>query len=327
MITQTINLNMVPGSVYPVIHVNQYDNDSGALKFNLYTGSTAFSIPSSSAIVINGTKPDGYGFSYTATYSGNVVTANVTQQMTAVAGEVKCELRITKSSNVVGTQNFTLMVEPAALDDNTIISNSDIPAIAAAADYAAQAAQSATTAATTLASAKRLSPVTSIASGTNLNNLTTPGEYYVSSTPIAQTLTNWPFSGVGRLTVETSVSSSTYLRQTASRVAGTEILNRYSTDGGSTWSDWAGSNVVSVLLGPGETATFNISNYIAMIVCKRSTHNYVGVVTYADSDVLILSSAGTIPTVTTEANSNTVTVKNNHANTSFPVMFITKALT
>ena len=64
-----------------------------------------------------------------------------------------------------------------------------------------------------------------------------------------------------------------------------------------------------------------------MIVCKRSTHNYVGVVTYADSDVLILSSAGTIPTVTTEANSNTVTVKNNHANTSFPVMFITKALT
>ena len=63
MITQTINLNMVPGSVYPVIHVSQYDNDSGALKFNLFNGS-AFSVPAGSAVVINGTKPDGYGFSY-----------------------------------------------------------------------------------------------------------------------------------------------------------------------------------------------------------------------------------------------------------------------
>lgn len=140
MITQTINLNMVPGAVCPVIHVNQYDNDSGALIFKLYNNGSAFSITSGSAVVINGTKPDGYGFSYSASYSGNTVTANVTQQMTAVSGEVKCELRITKGTNTVGTQNFTLMVEPAALDENTVVSDSDIPAIAAAADYAAQAA-------------------------------------------------------------------------------------------------------------------------------------------------------------------------------------------
>lgn len=149
MITQTINLNMVPGAVYPVIHVNQYDNDSGALIFKLFNGS-AFSIPSGSSVVINGTKPDGYGFSYSASYSGNTVTADVTQQMTAVAGEVKCELRITNGNNIIGTQNFTLMVEPAALDENTVISDSDIPAIAAAADYAAEAAASAAEAAATV---------------------------------------------------------------------------------------------------------------------------------------------------------------------------------
>lgn len=159
MVTQTINLNMVPGAVCPVIHLNQYDKDADSLKFNLYDNSGSFSIPSSSAIVLNGTKPDGYGFSYSATYSGNEVTASVDEQMTAVAGEVKCELRITKSGNVVGTQNFILMVEPAALDENTVISDSDIPAIAAAADYAAEAASSAAEAASTLSSTVKKSDI------------------------------------------------------------------------------------------------------------------------------------------------------------------------
>lgn len=158
MVTQTINLNMVPGSVYPVVHVNQFDNDAGALIFKLYNGA-AFSIPSSSAVVINGTKPDGYGFTYPATYSGNTVTADLTEQMTAVVGEVKCELRITKGTNVVGTQDFILLVEPAALDENTVISDSDIPAISAASTYASEAAASAADAATTLASAVKYTDI------------------------------------------------------------------------------------------------------------------------------------------------------------------------
>ena len=166
MVTQTINLSMVPGAVNPVIHVSQYDSDEDALVFNLYAGA-AFVLPVGSAAVINGTKPDGYGFTYNATsQSGNTVTFDVTQQMTAVVGEVRCELRISDSDNVVGTQNFTLMVEQAALDQNTVISDSDIPAIAAAADYAvaaaasaADAADSAADAASTLASAVKYTDI------------------------------------------------------------------------------------------------------------------------------------------------------------------------
>lgn len=157
MVTQTINLNMVPGSVCPVIHVSQYDNDEDALVFNLYQGSTPFT--AGTTAIIEGTKPDGYGFTYAASYSDNTVTADLTQQMTAVSGEVRCELRISDSDNVVGTQNFILMVEPAALDDNTVVSDSDIPAIAAAADYAAEAAASAADAATTLASAVKYTDI------------------------------------------------------------------------------------------------------------------------------------------------------------------------
>jgi len=246
MITQTINLNMVPGSVYPVIHVSQYDNDSGALKFNLFNGS-AFSVPAGSAVVINGTKPDGYGFSYSATYSGNVVTANVTQQMTAVAGEVKCELRITKNSDIIGTQNFTLMVEPAALDNNTVISDSDIPAIAAAADYAASASSSASAAATsaadaasTLAQTKRLGGVTAVSNGTDLNTMTSIGEYQFSSNT-ASTLVHCPITIGGRLTVEAGIgiNSSQYIRQTIMRYnRADEIFTRVSVDTGSNWTNW-----------------------------------------------------------------------------------------
>lgn len=273
MITQTINLSMVPGVVCPAIHVSQYDNDSGELIFNLYTASGAFSIPGSSAVVINGTKPDGYGFSYSATYSGNVVTADLTQQMTAVVGEVKCELRITKGSDVIGTQNFTLVVEPAALDNNTVISDSDIPAIAAAADYAAEAASSAADAASTLASAvkytdiyngldysgtaqkkpldalqgailqtqgKKLGGITSLSNGADLNTITRIDEYQFSSNT-ASTLVHCPITIGGRLTVEggIGITSSQYIRQTIRRYnRAEEIFTRVSADAGVNWTNW-----------------------------------------------------------------------------------------
>lgn len=235
MLTQTINLNMVPGSIYPVIHVNQYDNDSGALIFKLYQG-TAFSIPSSSAVVISGTKPDGYGFSYSATYSGNTVTADVTQQMTAVAGEVKCELRITKGTDVIGTQNFTLMVEPAALDENTVISDSDIPAIAAASTYASQAASAA--AIVQAASSLTNGIPTSVNSG-SINDIVTPGFYVLTTGNVS----DLPEGTNGNLWVYyTYTGSTTALRQIFMRIGtpGTNDNNIYvrqRTNTG-TWGSW-----------------------------------------------------------------------------------------
>lgn len=129
MITQSINLNLIPGGVLPRINVSQYDKGSRTLQFNLYNGSTAFSIPSSSAITIQGTKADNTGFQYSCTYSGSVVTADLAQQMTAFAGEVTCEIVITKSGNILGTANFILNVEQAALSDDIVISDTDLPLI------------------------------------------------------------------------------------------------------------------------------------------------------------------------------------------------------
>ena len=107
----------------------------------MYDGDTPFVIPTGAAVLINGTKPDGTGFSYSAaSWSGNTVVCNVTTQMTAVQGDILCELRIRTSSQIIGSLNFVLRVEPSALDDDSVISETEIPLIEQAVEIAANLA-------------------------------------------------------------------------------------------------------------------------------------------------------------------------------------------
>lgn len=128
MTTQTFNLELVPKGVPPIVHVSQYDKGQ-TWKFNILFNNQAFSIPSGSSVNIRGTKPDGRGFMYACEYSGSEVTATEEQQMTAVAGDTTCELQITKGTEIIGTLNFILRVEAAALSDDAVISETDIPMI------------------------------------------------------------------------------------------------------------------------------------------------------------------------------------------------------
>lgn len=133
MITQSLNTNLIPGQVNPRINVSQYDKSSRTLSFALYNGSQAFNITSGMTALIEGTKPDGHGFQYNAsvTTGSNIVTATLTEQMACVAGEVICEIVILKTGKRLATANFVLAVEPAALKDSAIISDSELPLIIA----------------------------------------------------------------------------------------------------------------------------------------------------------------------------------------------------
>ena len=156
MTTQIIRLNMIPGGVMPVVYASQYDNQTNALIFELYNGDLPFSVPSGAAVLLNGTKPpvNGQvtGFSYSASsVIGNRVVCNVTQQMTAVHGNVLCELRVRTATQIIGSINFVLKVERSALNDDTVLSETDIPLIERAIDIAAdldESLQRAETAAT-----------------------------------------------------------------------------------------------------------------------------------------------------------------------------------
>ena len=144
MITQSINLNLIPGGVLPRFNVSQYDKGSRALQFNLFSGSLPFEVPEGSTVTIQGTKKDMTGFQYPCTYQGSLVLSDLYDQMTVLAGEVTTELVITDTNlNILGTCNFIIDVEQAALSKDIPISETELPLLQEAIQAAAEAKASA----------------------------------------------------------------------------------------------------------------------------------------------------------------------------------------
>ena len=77
--------------------------------------------------------------------------------------------------------------------------------------------------------------VTAIASGSNLNNYTTPGTYSVANYSAATGITNMPVIQAGRLIVAYGAGGTDYKRQIYIPYGSNDIYIRYKTD---SWSDW-----------------------------------------------------------------------------------------
>ena len=132
---RTINrsLDMVPGMVPQVIKVGQYDDDFQIL-FELYSHEDTFTVPSGTTAEVRGTKRDGNGFSADCTVSSKTVnqvtiytvTVSGDKQMTAVKGDQIFEILLINSGRELSSANFILHVERAAMDMDTIVSDSKI---------------------------------------------------------------------------------------------------------------------------------------------------------------------------------------------------------
>lgn len=125
MITQEFNLNMIPDSAPVVVHVNQYDIGEGRLIISLYKDSSPYNPAIGATVAIQGMKADKHGFNYAASLSGNVVTADVTEQMTAAAGIARCQVVVSEGENETGTFVFFLDVQRSALPADADMSASD----------------------------------------------------------------------------------------------------------------------------------------------------------------------------------------------------------
>jgi hypothetical protein len=122
---QTINLNLVPGKVRPVVHASQYDVGR-TFRCNLFDGSLAYTLDAAAEVSIEGQKPDSCIFIYEVSHGAtSYVDITTTEQMTAVSGITECELRIRLNGSDVGTANFLLEVEKASTENGTL-SDSDI---------------------------------------------------------------------------------------------------------------------------------------------------------------------------------------------------------
>lgn len=147
MITINTILDMRPGAVPKIIHLSQYDSDF-SLVFRLHASFGTLNIESGTTAEIRGTKKSGTGYSASATLntSNNTVTVTGDAQMTAVAGQNTYEIVLTKNNKVLGSANFILLVERAALDADTITDATvlrDLEAIVEGAETATQAAEDA----------------------------------------------------------------------------------------------------------------------------------------------------------------------------------------
>ena len=147
MITINTILDMRPGAVPKIIHLSQYDSDF-SLVFRLHASFGTLNIESGTTAEIRGTKGSGTGYSASATLnvSNSTVTVAGDAQMTAVAGQNIYEIVLTKNNKVLGSANFILLVERAALDADTITDASvlrELNAIVEGAETATQAAEDA----------------------------------------------------------------------------------------------------------------------------------------------------------------------------------------
>jgi hypothetical protein len=150
MEARVYDLNLVPGNVPQIVKLNQYDKGI-TLRFAISEGSSRFQIPDDATVELSGTKPDGLGFIYPCTASGSEVSVVLGDQVTVLHGKVEAELTISIGKSIrIGTANFIFLIEAAALNDDTAVSESDFPAIIKAANnidaaekYASNAADSA----------------------------------------------------------------------------------------------------------------------------------------------------------------------------------------
>lgn len=138
MTSQTFNLDLIPQGVPPIIHVSQYDKGQ-TWEIHLHENGIVFPVPANTSAAIQGTKPDNTGFQFPAviTAGDNVVMFTLEQQMTVFSGDIDCELVLVNGDDQVATINFILSVEPTTLDDDTVISETQLPLIEQAAELGA----------------------------------------------------------------------------------------------------------------------------------------------------------------------------------------------
>ena len=130
MVARHIRINIDPSRpLLTPIQFSQGDHGEGIIIFDVYNLNDPLVIPEGGQATITGLKPDGNAFVYEAksvSTDGSIVF-DLTNQMTAVSGIVKCELRIMSGNDNLGTPNFFLLIEEGPANDDTSLSESDLP--------------------------------------------------------------------------------------------------------------------------------------------------------------------------------------------------------
>ena len=106
---EEITLNLIPGGATQVVHASQFDKGR-QFKLLTYEGDTPFN-PSTYTAEFEAIKPDGNIVQAEVTKGSNYIVVTTTEQMCAVEGDTICEIKFSRSGNIIGSANFILRIE------------------------------------------------------------------------------------------------------------------------------------------------------------------------------------------------------------------------
>lgn len=119
---QSYKIDLTPQGGYVVVYVSQHDNGARGIVFKIYNQGKVFDIPANINISVQGVKPNGGYFTHNCTYSGNLVTMPIADDMTDVIGKAVCVLKFTNASEEkLATAKFILNVDSDSSSEGIII--------------------------------------------------------------------------------------------------------------------------------------------------------------------------------------------------------------
>lgn len=138
MIKYKRKISIIAGESPSPIRLGQYDSDV-VIELEIYATEGILEIDPETAVALKGTKPDGNGISIDGeltvksdkrtSVNTYIATINVIPQMTAVAGESRYKLSLTKDGKELNTGSFVISIDRAAMDKDTLPSESVIKEI------------------------------------------------------------------------------------------------------------------------------------------------------------------------------------------------------
>ena len=108
---EIIKLNIIPNGVTPVCHASQFDVKR-KIRAELFELNDPYTLSGEETVSLSVRKPDKTIITMTLTNTAdNYVDFETTEQMCAVYGENKCEIKISYDDMTIGSLNFIMQVE------------------------------------------------------------------------------------------------------------------------------------------------------------------------------------------------------------------------
>lgn len=119
---QRYKLDIAPRGGWVIVYASQHDDGAREIEFEITNQGRVFSIPASINVSVQGIKSNGSYFSHSCSYSGNIVTMALADDMTDVIGKSICVLKFTNSSQQkLATAKFVLNVDTDSSSEGIII--------------------------------------------------------------------------------------------------------------------------------------------------------------------------------------------------------------